>query len=132
MKVSPSKQSLNRRIPSQRELGSDAFSFYSNKFNLMKTLLMKDDDNDIQVLQSAQSHVGMTLQGPATKRRKGSNTQPVRIQDQDGGVRKTRISFEAHPSLILDDDILRMCDQMNSAHGEERESLLAGLAGWLK
>jgi len=29
----------------QRELGSDAFSYYSNKFNLMKTLLMKDDDD---------------------------------------------------------------------------------------
>jgi hypothetical protein len=29
----------------QRELGSDAFSYYSNKFNLMKSLLMKDDDD---------------------------------------------------------------------------------------
>jgi hypothetical protein len=92
---------------SQRELGSDAFSYYSNKFNRMKTLLMKEDD--VQVLQSA----GITFQGPATKRRKGSNAQPVQIQD--AGVRQTRLAFEVHPSLLIYDDIIRMFEQMDCA-----------------
>lgn len=89
----------------QRELGSDAFSYYSNMFNLMKTLLMKEDD--AQVLHIA----GNASQGqgpPATKRRKGSNAQPVQIRD--GVVRRTRLSFEAHPSLIIYDDIIRMLE----------------------
>jgi hypothetical protein len=92
---------------SQRELGSDAFSYYSNKFYWMKTVLMKGDD--VQVLRSA----GITFQGPATKRRKGSNAQPVQIQD--GGVRQTRLAFEVHPSLLIYDDLIRMFEQRNCA-----------------
>jgi hypothetical protein len=77
--------------PQQRQLGYDAFSYYSNKFNRMKTLLLKDDD--VEVLHSA----GITFRGPATtgKRRKV----------QDSGVRQTRLSFEVHPSLLLDEDL---------------------------
>ena len=93
---------------SQRELGSDAFSYYSNKFNLMKTLLLKDDD--VQVLQSTD----ITSQGPATKRRKGSKAQPIPMI-QDGGVRQTRLAFEVHPSLLIDDDIIRMLEQVDCA-----------------
>jgi hypothetical protein len=57
----------------------------------MKTLLLKDDD--VEVLHSA----GITFRGPATtgKRRKV----------QDSGVRQTRLSFEVHPSLLLDEDL---------------------------
>ncbi|KAL7458240.1 hypothetical protein ACHAWC_009810 [Mediolabrus comicus] len=78
--------------PQQRQLGYDAFSYYSNKFNRMKTLLLKDDD--VEVLHSA----GITFQGSAAtvKRRKV----------QDSGVRQTRLSFEVHPSLLLDEDFL--------------------------
>jgi hypothetical protein len=92
--------------PRQRELGCDAFSYYSNKFNLMKTLLLKGDD--VEVLHSA----GITFQGPAAKRRKGSNSQPIQVQD--GGVRQTRISFEVHPDMIFDDfeNFRGMVDQM--------------------
>lgn len=87
----------------------------------MKTLLMKEDD--AQVLHIA----GTASQGqrpPATKRRKGSNAQPVQIRD--GVVRRTRLSFEAHPSFIIDDDIIRMLEQMKCAKisddDEEEES----------
>ncbi len=73
----------------------------------MKILLMKEDD--VQVLQSA----GITFQGPATKRRKGSNAQPVQVQD--GGTRQTRLAFEAHPRLLIYDDIIRMFEQTNCA-----------------
>ena len=57
----------------------------------MKTLLLKDDD--VEVLHSA----GITFQGSAAtvKRRKV----------QDSGVRQTRLSFEVHPSLLLDEDL---------------------------
>ena len=94
--------------PQQQELGCDAFSYYSNKFNLMKTLLLKDDDVD--VLRTA----GTTSQGqgPAVKRRK--------IQDR--GVRKTRISFEAHPSLLFDEDFFDMVDQMRCVNVSDDES----------
>ena len=78
--------------PQQTQLGYDAFSYYSNKFNRMKTLLLKDDD--VEVLHSA----GITFRGSAEtgKRRKV----------QDSGVRQTRLSFEVHPSLLLDEDFL--------------------------
>ena len=33
--------------PQQRQLGYDTFSYYSNKFNRMKTLLLKDDDVEV-------------------------------------------------------------------------------------
>jgi hypothetical protein len=69
---------------------------------------------------------GITSQGaPTTKRRKGSNAQPVQILD--GGVCQTRLSFEAHPSLIIYDDIIRMLEQMDCAKisddAEEEEEL---------
>ena len=101
--------------PIQRVLGCDAFSYYSNKFNLMKTLLLQDDD--VEVLPSA----GVTFQGPAAKRRKGTSAQPI----QDGGFRQTRISFEVHPSLLLDDDFLDMLGEMpyvNISDDESEES----------
>ena len=102
--------------PRQRELGCDAFSYYSNKFNLMKTLLLKDDG--VEVLHSAD----ITFQGPAAKRRKGANAQPIQVQD--GGVRQTRLSFEVHPSLLLDEneDFLGVLDEMNCADVSDDET----------
>ena len=106
--------------PEQRELGCDAFSYYSNKSNLMKTLLLKDDD--VEVLHTA----GITFQGPAAKRRKGASAQP--IQDGDGGgVRHTRISYEVHPCLLFEDDdaflkdFLGMLDEMRCVRISEEE-----------
>ena len=54
---------------------------------------------------------------------KGLNEQPVQIQD--GGVRQTRLAFEARPSLLIYDDITRMLERMNCADisdDEEKES----------
>jgi hypothetical protein len=98
--------------PRQKVATTDAFSYYSNKFNRMRTLLLQDDD--VEVLHSA----GITLQGPAAKRRKGTNSQPI----HDGGLRQTRISFEVHPSLLLYDDLLRMFDQMDIANISDDEA----------
>ena len=55
---------------SQRVIGSDAFSYYSNKLNLEKARQFKEDDVDVQVIQT--SGITSQIQGPATKRRKGS------------------------------------------------------------
>ena len=95
---------------SQRVIGSDAFSYYSNKFNLEKARQFKQDD--VQVIQTS----GMSSQGQGpVKRRKGSKAKPVQVQDGRWGIRQTRISFEAHPSLIIDDEIICMLEQMDCA-----------------
>mmetsp|Transcript_24779 Transcript_24779/g.37560 ORF Transcript_24779/g.37560 Transcript_24779/m.37560 type:complete len:139 (-) Transcript_24779:132-548(-) len=98
----------------QQQITNDAFSHYSNKFNLMKALLLKSDDVEVM-------HVsGNTLQEPAAKRRKGTNSQPI----QNRGVRQTKLSFEVHPSLLLYDDLLRMYEQMDSANiSDDEESV---------
>lgn len=97
--------------PQQQELGCDAFSYYSNKFNLMKTLLLKDDDVDVLHTTTGTNHQAQG-QRPAAKRRK--------IQDR--GVRKTRISFEAHPSLLFDEEFFEMVDQMRCINISDDES----------
>ncbi len=62
----------------------------------------------------------MTSQGPVTKRREGSAAYPVR------GVRQTRISFEAHPSLSINEETITMLERMDCADisddEEEEES----------
>jgi hypothetical protein len=98
--------------PRQRELGCDAFSYYSNKFNRMKTLQLKDDD--VEVLHSA----GITFQGPAAKRRKGANAQLIQV----GGVRQTRLSFEVHASLIFDEDFLTSVHRLRHHHVSDDEA----------
>ncbi len=101
---------------SQRVIGSDTFSYYSNKLNLTKALHFKEDDE--QVIQS--TSIITYVPRPVKKRRKGSTAHPVQVQD--GGIRHTRISFEAHPSLFIFDDIITMLERMNCADisdGEE-------------
>ena len=105
---------------SQRVIGSDTFSYYSNKLNLTRALHFEEHDE--QVIQSTSI---MTSQGPVAKRRKGSSAHPVLVQD--GGIRQTRISFEAHPSLLIYDDIISMiermyCDCADISDDEEEES----------
>mmetsp|Transcript_25330 Transcript_25330/g.38907 ORF Transcript_25330/g.38907 Transcript_25330/m.38907 type:complete len:140 (-) Transcript_25330:132-551(-) len=100
----------------QQQITTDAFSHYSNKFNRMKALLLKSDDVEVM-------HVsGNTLQEPAAKRRKGTNSQPI----QNRGVRQTKLSFEVHPSLLLHDDLLRMYEQMDSANISDDEESVSG------
>ena len=95
---------------SQRVMGSDAFSYYSNKFNLEKARQFKQDD--VEVMQT--SRITSQGQGPVTKRRRGSKVQPIQVQaNGGGGIRQTRISYEAHPSLFMYDEIIRMVEQMD-------------------
>lgn len=71
----PTKQAqdTSNSSPTKAEAKHDAFSYYSNDVTRMNTLLMKE--------------------APKTQRQQRVLTQE----------RKTRISFEVHPSLILED-----------------------------
>ena len=103
---------------SQRVMGSDAFSYYSNKFNLEKARQFKQDD--VEVIQT--SRITSQGQGPVTKRRRGSKVQPIQVQaDGGGGIRQTRISYEAHPNLFMYDEIIRMLEQMDCADVSDDE-----------
>ena len=93
----------------------DAFAKYSSNLIRMKALLLLDEDdgndnldylgslNDALRHASAGDHVAQNNHGDgdASKRRKGNNSQPITQQ----GVldRKTKVSFELHPSLLLYD-----------------------------
>ena len=102
---------------SQRVIGSDAFSGYFRPFK----------EDDAEAIQT--SVITSQGQGPFTKRRKGSTAQPILVQaDGGGGIRPTRISFDADPSLFMYDEIIRMLEQVDCANisdDEDEESKLS-------
>jgi len=79
----------------------DAFTKYTNDATRLQTLLLKDDDN-FNLNEFASRHF-------ITQHVNISSTDPTSVdcnpQDQDTirVKRKTRISWELHPSLILDE-----------------------------
>ena len=92
----------------------DAFAKYSSNLVRMKALLLLDEDenddenldylgslNDALRHASAGDHDARSNHGNAPKRRKGKDSYPIKQQ----GVlqRKTRLSFEIHPNLLLND-----------------------------
>ena len=115
----------NDRIQAQEhvkdETKFDAFQHYSNDLNRLKTLLLspdQQDDNDqdessaLIAVNNALRSVGLsdlTLSLPqakenkmGSKRRRGNSSRPIKdghYHDQ----RKTRLSWELHPSLLLYD-----------------------------
>ena len=112
----------------------DAFARYSNDVFRMKELLLfpeesADDDLDaVAKINEAFRDVG--LSGPlinasrnrgATppKRRKGNSTKPVAIEQQ-GSVRKTRLSYEIHPDLLMH-DAMREIEAVENSHYIEEE-----------
>ena len=90
----------------------DAFTKYSSNLIRMKELLLLGDDEDdlddmdyLASLNEALRHASIGDHAARNrnnhKRRKGNNSQPVK---QQGFLeRKTRVSFELHPSLLLHD-----------------------------
>ena len=78
---------------------ADAFSKYSNDAIRLKTILLKDDTFDLHGFAGrnyTSTVQKMNLSTVDTS--KASNPQ-----DDVEPPRKTRISFEAHPSLIMED-----------------------------
>ena len=68
----------------------------------MKALLGKEDDDlfsSQEALAAVNDSIHGTNDGRRNVRRRGTGTRPI----QEGVTRKTRISFEVHPSLIFED-----------------------------
>ena len=95
----PTKKSPSPPAPAEQKAKKfDAFAFYSNDFRRMKALLGKEEDSQ-EALAAVNDSIHGTNDGRRNVRRRGTGTRPI----QEGVVRKTRISFEVHPSLIFDD-----------------------------
>src|SRR5210317_1209105 len=91
----------------------DAFSYYSSDLIRLKTLLLSDDDDHDDDDLSAMTAVNNALRSAglntlrsnnnqvnddaSSKRRRGNNSLHIEQQQQ----RKTRSSWELHPSLLL-------------------------------
>ena len=114
---------------------NDAFARYSNDVFRMKELLLfpeesADDDLDtVSKINEAFRDVG--LSGPlmntsrnhgATppKRRKANSTKPVAVDQHQGSVRKTRLSYEIHPNLLMH-DVMREIEAVENSHYIEEE-----------
>ena len=74
----------------------DAFAKYSDDGVRLKKILLKDDAFDLQDFANRHYTTAEKMNLRSANINNTSNPQD----------RKTRISFEAHPSLIIDDDML--------------------------
>ena len=101
----------------------DAFTKYSSNLIRMKELLLlghdsnEDDDEDLNYLaplNDALRHASISISRQnnnnnnnngvdASKRRRGNDSRPIAQQGLLDVERKTRLSFELHPSLLLHD-----------------------------
>jgi hypothetical protein len=116
----------------------DAFTKYSSNLIRMRELLLlgddsndDDDDEDLDYLaplNDALRHASISGQvdsrnnngGDASKRQRGNDSRPIPQQGfLDDLERKTRLSFELHPSLLLHDLIYQDVDV--SAHISDDE-----------
>jgi len=96
----------------------DAFSYYSSDLIRLKTLLLSDDDchdddDDLSAmtavnnalrsagLNTLRSNNNQVDDDASSKRRRGNNSLPIEQQQQQQQQRKTRLSWELHPSLLL-------------------------------
>ena len=79
----------------------DAFLHYSNDQVRMTTLMLKDDDDE----DSQKS-----VEAPPRRRQR---TGPAAVE------RKTRISFELHHSLVMEEDLLAMFDSEDEDQDDE-------------
>ena len=113
-----------RYLDSQHQQ-DDAFSRYSNNFVRMKSLLIstgdEEDDDDgyddldtLARINRALSGAGMSTltQLNQDKRRRGNNSSCMK----QGQERKTRLSWEVHPSLLLHDFIEELEALDNGTH----------------
>ena len=91
----------------------DAFEYYSSDLLRFKALLLSSDEeeddelNDLAAVNDILRSAGLSsitsnhVNKDDPKRRRGNNSQPIKEQKETGTSRKTRLSWEVHPSLIL-------------------------------
>ena len=110
--------SFMRQITGQQQEESkskfDAFQHYSSDLLRLKTLLLSHDEDDdelnaLAAVNDALRSAGLSdiaadhhVSKDASKRRRGNSSQPIK-QKESGTPRKTRLSWELHPSLLLHD-----------------------------
>ena len=90
------------------------FPNYSSDLLRLKTLLLSDDEDDdelnsLAAVNDALRSAGLSdiaadhhVSKDASKRRRGNSSQSIK-QKESGTPRKTRLSWELHPSLLLHD-----------------------------
>lgn len=116
----------DKRRDAVGETQKDAFSRYSSDLHRLKAILLFDEDEDdnrdqadddlasLATINRALSSAGLSNlnlnQGhgrgneDASKRRRGNHSRPLQQSNQ----RKTRLSWEAHPSLLLHEMMLEL------------------------
>ena len=107
----------------------DAFSKYSNDATRLRRLLLKDDD-----CGSGGKDPSFNLRDFAQRNYVSTSTQ-MKLSSKDPqddivNPRKTRISFEVHPSLIMDDmleDLYNMEDMLDEDEDDYVLDLLSFL-----
>ena len=99
----------------------DAFAKYSNDGVRLKRILLKDDNFDLQDFASRHFTT-------AEKMNLSTNNNDA-SSPQD---RKTRISFEAHPSLIIDEMLDTLQDNGHGMNDEDEDVDLFGYFDMLR
>mmetsp|Transcript_11981 Transcript_11981/g.25918 ORF Transcript_11981/g.25918 Transcript_11981/m.25918 type:complete len:146 (+) Transcript_11981:1-438(+) len=102
---------------------TDAFSKYSDDATRLRALLLVDDEEEFDLRDFAARHYGTGRAANIDIKDDINSSRECNPQD-DGCRRKTRISFEVHPSLILDDIFLELEQEQeqasNDGEGAER------------
>ena len=118
----------NHTVDDSADGAKDAFSKFSNTLVRMQQLLLLDDEDDdlsfLAPLNDALRSAGISAEPP--KRRKIVHE------------RKTRLSFEVHPSLLLDnlidqdlsDDAANVSDDEDDGSEEQEEQSEEKLMTW--
>ena len=121
-----------RNVGGETQQQQDAFSRYSCDLQRLKAILLFDKDEDnagdqanndsdsLATINRALSSVGLTNlhlnqegQGneDTSKRRRGNHSRPLQQSNQ----RRTRLSWEAHPSLLLH-EMMSELDDLDNDH----------------
>ena len=104
----------------------DAFQHYSSDLLRLKTLLLSHDDDDddelnaLAAVNDALRSAGLSdiAAKDASKRRRGNSSQSIK-QKESGTARKTRLSWELHPSLLLHDLYYQVGENIRSISDDE-------------
>ena len=112
------QQILGQEEQDESKAKFDAFQYYSNDLLRLKTLLDSSDGDDadelnaLAAVRDALRSAGLSLSNlfanrvgkDSSKRRRGNNSEPITIELKESETpRKTRLSWEVHPSLLLHD-----------------------------
>ena len=119
----PISDGESRQAESLQE-DQDAFSRYSDDIQRMKALMFYSEDEDEDNVMDTHAKINEALRSVglsgiglarnrsnASKRRKGNSAVPINQQ----GVRKTRLTWELHPTLLMHDLMMKL-DALENNH----------------